>query len=115
MQRSAPPKDLGEAEADLLVLAEQSKQKYLDIVGRLQQESLKSDVEFGDYVDQSVEDNDNTIASVSEDEEERAEVDGDDELLTLSYNPTLKPVKGCLTKYKKHWPNRPLSPSEVIS
>lgn len=113
-QRNAPPENLGEAEADLLALAEHSKQKYLDIVGRLQQESLKSEIEFGDYVDQSVEDHEATIDSVS-DEETRAEMDGDDSFLTISYNPSLKPVKGCLTKYRKRWPNRPLSPSGVKS
>lgn len=113
-QRNAPPENLGEAEADLLALAEHSKQKYLDIVGRLQQESLKSEVEFGDYVDQSVEDHEATIDSVS-DEEARTEMDGDDSFLTISYNPSLKPVKGCLTKFRKRWPNRPLSPSGVKS
>ena len=59
-QRSARPQDLDAAEADLLVMAEQSKQKYLDIVGRLQKESLKSE---SAYVDESVEDHEeeNTI------------------------------------------------------
>ncbi len=42
---------LAEAEANLLALAEHSKQKYLDIMSRLQKESLKSDTA---HVDESV-------------------------------------------------------------
>lgn len=81
MQRSAPlkPENLGKAEADLLAMAEHSKQKYLDIVGRLQKESLKSDTAVIDQSVQSVEDHEETMDSVSEDEESHAENEEEEE------------------------------------
>ena len=111
-QRSAAPANIGDAEADLLVMAEQSKQKYLDIVGRLQKEALKTD---SGCVDQSVEDQQDSMDSVtsSEDQSDQAEMEDEDDILTLSYNPSLLPTKGCLTQYRKDWPTRPLSPPQV--
>lgn len=113
MQRSAAPPDKhAEAEADLLALADDSKQKFLNIVGRLQKESLKSDTA---YVDESVEDHEETFASVSEEEDYREEYTSDDDQLILSYNPTLRPGKGCIAKFRKQWPTRPSSPPRVCS
>jgi hypothetical protein len=107
-------KPLAEAEANLLALAEQSKQKYMDIVGRLQKESLNSDTAHVDQSVQSVEDHDATIDSVSEEDyQAEAETDEEEEELTISYNPALQPAKGCITKHRKQWPNRPVSPPAV--
>ncbi len=105
-----------EAEANLLALAEHSKQKYLDIISRLQKESLKSDTAHVDQSVQSVDDHENTIDSVS-DEDGQADADADtsqeSEFLQLSYNPALQPAKGCITKTRKLWPTRPVSPPAV--
>ena len=107
-----------EAEANLLALAEHSKQKYLDIISRLQKESLKSDTAHVDQSVQSVDDHENTIDSVS-DEDGQADPDPDpdtseeSEFLQFSYNPTLQPAKGCITKTRKLWPTRPVSPPAV--
>ena len=107
-------KPLAEAEANLLALAEHSKQKYLDIVGRLQKESLKSETAHVDQSVQSVEDHENTIDSVSEEDyQAEAETDEETEELTISYNPALQPAKGCISKNRKQWPNRPVSPPAV--
>ncbi len=101
-----------------MALAEHSKQKYLDIISRLQNESLKSDTAHVDLSVQSVDDHENTIDSVS-DEDGQADADadadnsGESEFLQLSYNPALQPAKGCLTKTRKVWPTRPVSPPAV--
>ena len=39
--------------------------------------------------------------------------DEEEEELTISYNPALQPAKGCITKHRKQWPNRPVSPPAV--
>jgi hypothetical protein len=119
-QRATPPavRPLAEAEANLLALAEHSKQKYLDIMSRLQKESLKSDTAHVDESVQSVDDHENTIDSVS-DEDGQADADGDADaseqsgFLQLNYNPALQPAKGCLTKTRKPWATRPVSPPAV--
>ena len=115
VQRSARPQDLDAAEADLLVMAEQSKQKYLDIVGRLQKESLKSE---SAYVDESVEDHEeeNTIEDEYDDDENiegMEEPESDSLFKEIPFNPNKRPDRGCLTKFRKVYPSRPLSPSGV--
>ena len=95
---------------------EKSKQKYMDIVRRLQNETFQSGI--GYEMENSVHDEDDTIDSKSteaESEQPEGEEGEEEEFLTISYNPRLKPTRGCMIKYRKGWPHRPLSPSEVCA
>ena len=117
----APPQDLtdervrlGGVEADLLTMAEKSQQKYLDIVKRLEKETLKSEG-GGRIFDQSIEDHEDTIDEVDTEDEYQGvggEQEEEEEPLRISYNPALMPAKGCMTPYRKQWPERPMSPSQ---
>ena len=115
-QTAAAPDALDQPETDLLALAEKSKQKYMDIVRRLQNETFQSGI--GYEMENSVHDEDDTIDSKSteaESEQPEGEEGEEEEFLTISYNPRLKPTRGCMIKYRKGWPHRPLSPSEVCA
>lgn len=100
-------------------LSDISKQKFLDIVGKLQQESNRSLNAPPPLLDPAAimrgltsfplaTEGGDDCASVSDDGSD----DGDSAARGKIWNRDTRPVKGCLQKEKKRFPNRPVTPPQ---